>query len=63
MKSDSRSINVIYLIILSAVSFSEFVFKSHSAYEWPAIDMIPFFERYKDKDFLLNDFYTNSISD
>lgn len=33
-----------------------------TAYEWPAMDMAAFFERYFDHEFLRNDFFTNSSS-
>lgn len=56
------SINLTYITILIVVSFLQFLFKGHTAYVWPAIDMVPFFERYFDDSFLLSDFYTNSIS-
>ncbi len=56
------SINLTYIAILVAVSFLQLSFKEHTAYVWPAIDMAPFFERYFDISFLVNDFYTNSIS-
>jgi len=57
-----KNINFTYLFILSTVSFLWFVVKEHTAYDWPAIDMMPFFERYHDSGFLINDFFTNATS-
>lgn len=62
MNKKIKNINYTYLFILSTVSFLWFIFKEHTAYDWPAIDMMPFFERYYDSSFLINDFFTNSIS-
>ena len=62
MNEKIKNINFTYLFILSTVSFLWFMFKDHTAYNWPAIDMMPFFERYYDSSFLINDFFTNAIS-
>jgi hypothetical protein len=62
MNSKLKDINFTYLFILSTVSFLWFIFKEHTAYDWPAVDMMPFFERYYDKSFLINDFFTNATS-
>jgi hypothetical protein len=48
-------------IALGLFSLIYFYFTGNvSAFEWPSIDMGPFFERYVDPNFLLNDFFTNS---
>jgi len=62
MNNKLKNINYTYLFILATVSFLWFIFKEHTAYDWPAIDMMPFFERYYDSSFLINDFFTNAIS-
>jgi len=62
MDNKLKNINYTYLFILVTVSFLWFILKEHTAYEWPAIDMMPFFERYYDPSFLINDFFTNAIS-
>ncbi|MFM7527051.1 MAG: hypothetical protein ACKO63_00915, partial [Nodosilinea sp.] len=58
-----KNVNYFYIVLLSFIAFSIFLFKGPTAYEWPANDMVPFFERYFDSEFAPNDFYTNSISD
>jgi len=58
-----KNVNYFYIVLLSFIAFSRFLFEGPTAYEWPAIDMVPFFERYFDSEFAPNDFYTNSISD
>lgn len=62
MRNYFKNLNITYIFIVVTVSFLYFILKSKTAYEWPALDMMPFFERYKDSSFLLNDFFTNSIS-
>jgi len=62
MNKMNKDINYTYLFILSSVSFLWFVFKDNTAYEWPAIDMIPFFERYYNNNLLINDYFTNATS-
>ena len=62
MKEYFKNLNLTYIFIVATVSFLWFIFKEKTAYEWPAIDMMPFFERYKDPSFLINDFFTNAIS-
>jgi hypothetical protein len=62
MSAKIKNVNFTYLFVLATVSFLWFLLKERTAYEWPAIDMMPFFERYYDNNFLINDFYTNSIS-
>lgn len=48
-------------VILGLISLIYFYLTGNmSAFEWPTIDMGPFFERYNDPHFLLNDFFTNS---
>lgn len=59
-----------YLIALLIVlfSFCHFIFihsiepllPSPTAFEWPAVDMMVYFERALDNHFLLNDFFTNT---
>lgn len=62
MKEYFKNLNLTYIFIVATVSFLWFIFKEKTAYAWPAIDMMPFFERYKDPSFLINDFFTNAIS-
>jgi len=64
MYNQTLSANHIYLYptLLSILSFILFFYLGHTAYEWPAIDMVPFYERYLDPNFAINDFFTNAIS-
>ena len=62
MREYFKNLNFAYIFIVSTVSFLWFILKQKTSYEWPAIDMMPFFERYKDSSFLTNDFFTNAIS-
>ncbi len=55
--------HVLYLIVLISVSYLIFINEGNYAYEWPSIDMVPFFERYFDVTSLSEDFYTNAISE
>jgi len=57
-----QGINLSYLFAISSVSFLIFVVGNQTAYDWPAIDMMPFFERYFNDAFLRDDFFTNAIS-
>jgi len=52
MNENIKNINYTYLFILATVSFLWFMLKEHTAYDWPAIDMMPFFERHYDSYFL-----------
>src|SRR5688500_5794656 len=69
--NENRSINTawyICILILITWAFFHFLFikspepllPSPSAFEWPAIDMMVYFEREADPQFLQNDFFTNS---
>lgn len=49
-------------LILSAVSLIIYLRSGPTAYEWPSIDMGPFFERTLDPGFLSNDFFANASS-
>ncbi len=48
------------VITVSVVSFGTFLNRSATAFEWPGIDMGPFFERTLDPNFAPNDFFTNA---
>ena len=52
--------NMIYLLSLVCVSLALFLLKGPTAFEWPATDMILFFERLNDPQFLLHDYWTNA---
>ncbi|CAA6814211.1 MAG: Unknown protein [uncultured Campylobacterales bacterium] len=54
-------INLTYLLVLSGYSLLVFLLNA-TAYEWPAIDMFSFFERYYNSEYLENDFFTNAIT-
>lgn len=56
------NLQIILVIILTLVSIYLFIAHNPSAYDWPAIDMGPFFERQADPSFLPQDFFTNSSS-
>lgn len=62
MKSTLKEINLFYVLIGVCSSFAWFFILWRTAYQWPAMDMFPFFERQADPTYLLNDFYTNAIS-
>lgn len=51
------------VFILSTVSVLLFINNGPTAYEWPALDMAPFFERQANQNFLPNDFFTNVSSE
>lgn len=55
-------LKTLFATLLSAVSIFIFIKTSPTAFEWPAIDMGPFFSRLQDPSFCLNDFFTNSSS-
>ena len=62
MKESLKNINYTYIFIVATFAFLWFLFLEKTAYDWPASDMIVFFKRFKDPTFLMNDFYTNSIT-
>jgi hypothetical protein len=62
MRNYFKNLNIAYIFIVATISFLYFILKAKTAYEWPALDMMPFFERYYDKSFLINDFFTNAVS-
>ncbi len=53
----------VFAIILSTASILLFIHSGPTAYEWPTLDMGPFFERYNDPNVLTNDFFTNVSSE
>lgn len=62
MNSKFKGINYLYIFLVATVSFFWFIIKQKTAYDWPAIDMMPMFERYFNESHLTNDFFTNAIS-
>ena len=46
--------------VLSGIATLLFIQHAPTAYDWPALDMGPFFMRAADSTFLLNDFFTNA---
>lgn len=62
MREYYKNLNIIYIFVVATASFLWFILKEQTAYEWPSIDMMVFFKRHSDSCFLINDFFTNSIS-
>lgn len=62
VKKISTNYRYIFTAILSIVSLIIFLRASPTAYDWPAMDMGPFFSRQADPNFAINDFFTNSSS-
>lgn len=51
------------IILFSLLTFIIHLFNTYTFYQWPEIDNFPFFERFFDKLYLNNDFFTNSSHD
>ena len=49
-----------FILLLTFASVLLFLLTGKTAYEWPTIDMGPFFERFYNRSFLVNDFFTNA---
>jgi|GEM_PF-1976532 len=52
----------VFSFLLSIISLVIFIKGGPTAYDWPTMDMGPFFSRYFDHSFAINDFFTNSSS-
>ena len=57
------SYNSQIIILFSLFTFIIHLFSNYTFYQWPEIDNFPFFERFFDKLYLNNDFFTNSSHD
>jgi len=62
MKREIELYKLLFLFLIQILSLGLFFKYSGSAYEWPAIDMVPYIERHLDSNFLLNDYFTNTSS-
>jgi len=51
------------IILFSLITFIIHLFNNYTFYQWPEMDNFPFFERFFDKLYLGNDFFTNSSHD
>ncbi len=49
-----------YLILVSSFSLMWFLIKEGTAYQWPAIDMVPFLKQALGQSQLVNDFFYNT---
>ncbi|MDX2083964.1 MAG: hypothetical protein SFZ03_01070 [Candidatus Melainabacteria bacterium] len=60
-----RQLGFLALLLLAICALSTLQYatrKTFTAFEWPAIDMVPFFLRQADPNFLPHDFFTNASS-
>ena len=60
-KSLDDSVIVVGLILLSGIYI--YCHNTLTAFDWPVLDMGPFWERQNNSNFLINDFFTNASSD
>lgn len=62
LKNWINLLSYFFITVISCYSLYVFVKSGPTSFEWPGIDMGPFFERYANSNFSPNDFFTNASS-